>query len=162
MRFMKRLVATITALASAAAVTTLCLALFGPRPFIVASRSMEPLYTKGSLCLVDTKAEVCDINVGDVLAYRSPADLLVLHRLTSITTTGSDTIDAVMQGDANGTRERIELSRANLIGRAVFTVPGLGTAIGHVPTRNATWLLVALFLLCACLPWDTICKAEGA
>ena len=57
---------------------------FGYRPFILSSESMEPLYSKGSLCLIKTTYTPDDVNVGDVIAYRSDAGALVLHRVVEI------------------------------------------------------------------------------
>ena len=73
------------------------LLVFGYRPFILSSESMEPLYSKGSLCLIKTTYTPDDVNVGDVIAYRSDAGALVLHRVVEI-----EGDDAVNQGSVDG------------------------------------------------------------
>ena len=57
----------LSVIAGAIVVAFLVLGLLGLRPFVLRSGSMEPLYPTGSLCLVDTRKSVADLEVGDVV-----------------------------------------------------------------------------------------------
>lgn len=99
---------------------SLSLILAGLRPFILVSESMEPIYKKGSLCWVNTRTDYSSLNVGDVIVYRSPANTLVLHRIVEIIPE-DNSLSVVMQGDANNTKQAIDLSNINLVGRSALT-----------------------------------------
>ena len=152
--FLRRLLAVLSVLAASLAVTGVNLVLCGFRPFVIDSRSMEPLYRKGSLCWVDTRAPLSSLVRGDVLAYRSPADTLVLHRLVNMDEmAGGEEVIVRMQGDANNTVQEMTLSRVNYVGREAFTIPELGTIVsGLSSVKGVILLLAAVLILLACIP----------
>ena len=133
------------------------LVLAGFRPFILKSESMEPVYTKGSLCWVNTRVDLDSVEVGDVLVYRSPANTLVLHRLVEKERSDdTSTLPVTMQGDANSMSQDVTLSSINFIGREAFTIPRLGMMVEHILSNNAIWFIVAVFALLAAVPWESI------
>ena len=133
------------------------LVLAGFRPFILKSESMEPVYTKGSLCWVNTRVDLDSVEIGDVLVYRSPANTLVLHRLVDKSSSvDTSTLPVVMQGDANSMSQDVTLSSINFIGREAFTIPRLGVMVEHILSNNAIWFIVSLFVLLAAVPWESI------
>ena len=156
MKMAKNLVAVIAALSGFIALTALLLLLLGYRPFVLMSGSMEPLYREGSLCLVNTHASLDDVEVGDVLVYRT-ADFLVLHRLVGITERGENGITAEMQGDANNVAQTVNLSRINYVGREAFTIPGLGRAVETL-TSPFVWVAVFMFIVLASMPARSITR----
>ena len=162
MRFADRLLTVVFALAGAAALLFLCLFLLGFRPFIIQSQSMEPLYAKGSLCWVNTNVTPDSVKAGDVLVYRSSTGLLVMHRLISASPADASSVSAVFQGDANSTAETVVLSPVNLVGKAAFSVPRLGTAVDRMLSGSAVWFLIVLFVILACLPWHHTGKKGSA
>lgn len=149
--FLKRLLAVLSTIAAVFAVIALVLVLIGYRPFVLESPSMEPLFAQGSLCWVDTRAPLSDLKKGDVLAYRSPADSLVLHRLVDIESSGDDEIVVHLQGDANNTVQEVTLSRVNFVGREAFTIPGLGRLVSTISSQTTRGLVILLIIL-ACVP----------
>jgi len=128
----------------------LVLAVF--RPFILKSESMEPVYTKGSLCRINTRVDLYSVEFGDVLVYRSPANTLVLHRLVY----KSSSLPITMQDNANSMSQDVTLSSINFIGREAFTIPRLGVVVEHILANNAIWFIVVLFVLLAAVPWESI------
>lgn len=148
---MKRLLATLFVVATLLAAIGIVLVLMGYRPFVIDSESMEPLYKKGSLCWIDTTAELDSLAKGDVIAYRSPADSLVLHRIVGGRSSSEDEIMVEMQGDANNTVQEMTLSRINFIGREAFTIPGLGNLVA-VLSQETALVLVVLLIALACVP----------
>jgi len=157
MKILKNLITITAALAGIIGVLALILVLAGFRPFILKSESMEPVYTKGSLCWVNTRVDLDSVEIGDVLVYRSPANTLVLHRLVEKMSTDDYTsLPVTMQGDANSMSQDVTLSNINFIGREAFTIPRLGMMVEHILSNNAIWFIVALFLILACIPWESI------
>jgi len=160
MKIVKNLVAVIAAFAGLVALTALVLVFLGYRPFVLMSSSMEPLYTEGSLCFVNTRIPLEDLSVGDVLVYRE-SDFLVLHRLVGIEGKADVVIDAKLQGDTNNIAQDVELSRINYVGRAAFTIPALGAAVEHIPSA-LIWSLAAVFIILACVPWKSLRRRTAA
>ncbi len=157
MKAIKNLITITAVVAAAFACLALILVLAGFRPFILKSESMEPVYTKGSLCWVNTRVDLDSVEVGDVLVYRSPANTLVLHRLVDKSSSvDTSTLPVVMQGDANSMSQDVTLSSINFIGREAFTIPRLGVVVEHILSNNAIWFIVAVFVLLAAVPWESI------
>ncbi len=157
MKILKNLITITAALAGIIGVLAMILVLAGFRPFILKSESMEPVYTKGSLCWVNTRVDLDSVEIGDVLVYRSPANTLVLHRLVDKSSSvDTSTLPVVMQGDANSMSQDVTLSSINFIGREAFTIPRLGVMVEHILSNNAIWFIVVLFVLLAAVPWESI------
>ena len=156
MKVLKNLIAAVSAIAALLALSIFVLVLLGYRPFVLLSPSMEPLYREGSLCFISTKTALDEVEVGDVLVYRT-ADFLVLHRLVGISEKREDGLVVEMQGDANNVAQTVCLNSINYVGREALTIPGLGTVVTQLLSIPAlTWGLVAAFLILACVPWATI------
>ena len=102
-------------------ILTLALLLCGMRPFVLVSESMEPLYKRGSLCLINTRVESDEVEPGDVVVYRANSGGLVLHRYLG---------EGFLKGDANEEIQAVDLSPINFVGREVFTLPYIGTPVG--------------------------------
>lgn len=149
-RFIKSLITVLSTVTAVFAVIALFLVLLGYRPFVLESPSMEPLYTMGSLCWIDTRAPLDDLKKGDVLAYRSPANSLVLHRLVDVRSSSDDELVVGMQGDTNSMAQEVTLSRVNFVGREAFSIPGLGRLLSSV--SGSTSILVVLLIIIACVP----------
>lgn len=157
MKILKNLITITAALAGTIGVLALILVLAGFRPFILKSESMEPIYMKGSLCWINTRVDLDSVEVGDVLVYRSPANTLVLHRLVEKERSDdTSSLPVTMQGDANSMSQDVTLSSINFIGREAFTIPRLGVVVENILSSNAIWFIVALFVLLAAVPWESI------
>lgn len=157
MKILKNLITITAALSGIIGVLALILVLAGFRPFILKSESMEPIYTKGSLCWVNTRVDLDSVEIGDVLVYRSPANTLVLHRLVEKERSDdTSSLPVTMQGDANSMSQDVTLSSINFIGREAFTIPRLGVVVEHILSNNAIWFIVAVFVLLAAVPWESI------
>lgn len=174
--FLQKLLFTISALAAAFSLLLVILTICGLRLFIVKSGSMEPLYRKGSLILVNTRINLDEIRIGDVLVYRPDSGALVMHRLVAVnavaanaaaeggaaeeetTVSTSGPVIATFRGDANRTSEKIELSDANLVGSAAYSlfIPGISVIVEKVlSVQWIFWILICLALILACIPWKS-------
>lgn len=129
-RFAQRAVLNVAAVLGTISivVSVLCL-LFGIRPAVVISGSMEPGIPVGSLTVARTvPAE--QVQVGDVVTVpRVNADGLVTHRVVS-TAPADDGRSTVLelQGDANRDPDLLPYVVTD-VGHVLATVPGVGTLV---------------------------------
>ena len=142
---LRNIVTVIAAVSGLLLIVSLALVIFGLRPFILTSTSMEPLYPKGSLVWIDTRVQLKDVEVGDVIAYRASPDMLVLHRYVG---------KNLIAGDANDVAQEVTLDKTNFIGREKFFIPMVGAAVSSLLSkRRVIWLLIGVFIILACIPW---------
>lgn len=117
------------------------------------SGSMAPAIESGDLYVV---VETTNVNVGDVITYRSPTEGFVTHRIVGRAGGGF-----VTKGDANSATDQAAglapVSRADVVGRVVtaagepLTVPGIGPALVAIQAHRLQILLVAGALLAVSL-----------
>ena len=89
--------------------------------FAVGSGSMEPVLKPGDLVIV-RKACLDSIGVGDIVAYRSPENgVVVVHRVVAV-----DGDALVTKGDANSEPDPFRVTGDMVLGKVVARVPLLG------------------------------------
>ena len=121
------------------------LAILGFRPYVLQSTSMEPLYTEGSLCIVNAKAKTTDIAPNDAIVYVA-GHSLVLHRVVSI---DGNTFE--MKGDMNENSQHVELDASTYIGRLVWSYPRIGKILEPVIEHYILIIVSIVLLLIALL-----------
>jgi len=119
-----------------------------PTPIgIIASKSMEPLMTLGDVVFIQPVA-MQDIKIGDIVAYESPPDKTIIHRVVDIRVYPPKIL-LITKGDANPVTDQSiglpTVTTRNLIGKVFcldgfpFRIPVIGEYI--VYARNfAIWL----------------------
>lgn len=125
---------TTTILASFAALCcllVLLLYLFGVRPYVVRSGSMEPFLQTGSLCFINSRSSFEKIQPGDLAAYRSSMGMPVLHRVITVTENGLET-----KGDANTQSDGIAVTKDNYLGKEVFSIPKIGYVLAALQKKK--------------------------
>lgn len=109
----------------------------GPyRFFIVVSGSMEPEILTGSLILVDQANS--EPVTGDVITFQH-GDTVVTHRVVQTTPEGYET-----KGDANKRKDDGIVSRGQVIGTCVGSIPYLGYVCSWFRTRTGKILICLL------------------
>lgn len=118
----------------------------GLRPYITMSGSMEPEIHTGSVCIVNTKADYENIQVGDIIAFKLSSGGLVTHRVISITEDGMET-----KGDANEVSDGISTTSENFHGKTLFSIPYVGYGIKALQEPQnvaiALVIIVAIFIM---------------
>ena len=124
MRLWKRvaLLLSLIAVATALYMTPL----FGNKPAVIVSGSMEPAIKTGAFVLIHfSDFESCE--VGDVITYYHPGfDELVTHRIVE---RGEDYYWT--QGDANSARDDISVIEDNFYGKVIYTANWLAPLMGR-------------------------------
>ena len=112
--------------------------LFGIRPYVVYSGSMEPEIQTGAV--VFTKVEKLSPEKGDIITFRN-GDTVITHRVIK-----KQNGTWITKGDANKTADPVPVEESQIIGRVVFCLPYLG---------------YVLYFLKARIPFAAVCIAAG-
>ncbi len=112
----------------------------GPSLFVVASDSMEPEILTGSLVLI----EAGDVEVGDVVVYRSPLGNNQVHRIVD-TEVHDGVVHHRTAGDANPTSDSFLVPEDQIRGGVAQVIPYVGY-LWLIPTAVQTGLLAAFVL----------------
>ena len=100
--------------------------LFGNKPAVIVSGSMEPTIQTGAFILVHF-SDFEDCEVGDVITYYHPGfDELVTHRIVE---KGEDYYWT--KGDANTARDDISVIEDNFYGKVIYTANWLAPLMGR-------------------------------
>ena len=109
--------------------------LFGIKPLIIRSGSMEPAIPTGALAIAK-HVPAGNIKADDVISVINEQGIRVTHRVVSVDSTASDAAALTLKGDAN----RVPDSQPYVISsaeRVVFHVDGLGYAAAWLDTPAA-------------------------
>lgn len=106
--------------------------IFGYKPFIVASASMEPEYKTNSFVLIK-RVNMDSIAVGQTVAFRSEimSDNVVFHRVVDVTEAG-----LVTKGDSNDHEDSVAVTKDRFIGREVYHTNVLAGFITKLKSSN--------------------------
>lgn len=116
--------------------------LFGIRPYIVVSGSMEDAIKTGSVAYVNTKIPVKEIKIGDVIAFNIGSKQ-VTHRVIDIHDDNSFTT----KGDANKVADANRVKFAYYSGKTVFSIPYIGYALAMIQTKIGYAILIGVILI---------------
>jgi len=139
MKTIEHIVSVMTVIFVAAAMIVLGPMLFGIRPYVVLSGSMNPAIKTGSLAYVYTKADPDSLREGNIAAFRLGGST-VTHRVI-----GVDEDRIYTKGDANDTADEFVVKKSDVVGRTIFSIPLLGYIIDGV---KLPFVLAAVMILC--------------
>lgn len=151
MRFLKTLVNFTLDIVVAFGLLLLLPKAFGIEPNIVLSGSMEPYMSTGGLAFTNTKDVQPEI--GDVITYRID-NSQVTHRV----------IDQkngvyVTKGDANEGEDATPVTKEQIVGTVVLSIPYLGYVASYLHKKYALFFIAALFVLHVLM--DMICDDKS-
>lgn len=135
-----RMITAVTCVVIAVASVFVVPGLFGIRPFIVQSGSMEPAVHTGAVAFVNTRDR--EPRTGDIITYRLGEEILVTHRVT-----GAGNGTYTTKGDANDTEDLSVVSREQIVGTYVFQIPGAGYLAAGITRKRMAVAAVWIFLL---------------
>lgn len=100
--------------------------IFGYKPLIVMTGSMEPVYKVGSI-IYYKKANIDDIKINDVITFENN-NVLITHRVVNIENNKFTT-----KGDANETKDPMKVNYEEIKGKvAKKSIPYLGNYVGFI------------------------------
>ncbi len=115
--------------------------IFGYKPFIVLSGSMESDIHKGDL-IITKKVNPEDLKVDDIIAFRDAAGTVTTHRIIDIVEKNGKK-SFITKGDNNSTQDRNLVALESVEGIYVGRVPGLGSMMDKL-AEPTTIIILAL------------------
>ena len=121
--------------------------IFGYKPFVVMSGSMEPKINKGDLIFVK-KVDTNTLNVGDVIAFRNSDNTVTTHRIKNIMES-KNRVCYETKGDNNNTSDE-DITCDNLVeGKYVSKIAKIGNFIIFVQEpMGFTILMLTILIIC--------------
>ena len=114
---------------------------FGYKPFIVLSGSMETEIHKGDLIITkitDPKA----LKVNDIIAFRDAEDTVTTHRIIEIVENDGETY-FITKGDNNDSQDQNLVEYADVEGIYIGRIPGIGSMMSSL-SEPTTIIIVVL------------------
>ncbi len=113
------------------------LILFNTTPILIAEGiSMRPTIIAGDILILD-KPDLSLIKEGDIVAYRSNNDAIVVHRVVEVR---GDIL--ITKGDNNMNNDGGSVSRDNYSGRVIYIIPKVGVVV--LALRNPLILTIMI------------------
>lgn len=99
---------------------------FTYKPIVIMSNSMVPVFSRGSVVIVQPVRSPVDIHVGDIIQYEAE-NKMITHRVVKIDTSEDDTGDLVFttKGDNNPSKDP-PVKQSQVVGIIRSTVPYAG------------------------------------
>lgn len=113
---------------------------FGYKPFIVLSGSMETEIHKGDL-IVTKKVDPETLKVDDVIAFRDAEETVTTHRIIDIVEKEGETY-FITKGDNNNTQDDNLVSYSDVEGIYVFRIAGVGSMMNSLAQPTTIIILV--------------------
>lgn len=114
--------------------------IFGYKPFIVLSGSMESDIHKGDL-IITKKVDTSTLKVDDIIAFRDSAGTITTHRIRDVVEKNGKK-SYITKGDNNSTQDRNLVSEEDVEGIYVGRVPGLGSMMDKLAEPTTIIILV--------------------
>ena len=111
------------------------------KPYVVLSGSMEPTIKTGGIVVATPRAS--GYGVGDIITFTQGKDQTTTHRVTEIIK-DSGGIKYLTKGDANKTADNTPISKDNVVGAVILTLPYLGYAVDFAKKPQGFILLVII------------------
>lgn len=122
--------------------------IFGYKPFIVLSGSMQPNVKIGDLVFVK-KTNIDKLKVDDVIAFKSDDKTVTTHRIIKIDTETKNEKCFVTKGDSNNVKDEGLVCKNNLEGKMVKRIPKLGKFINFIQQPlGFVVMMMTIFIIC--------------
>lgn len=120
-------------------------AVTGSTPMTVLTGSMTPTYPPGTLIIV-RPVDPAAITVGMPITYQleSGEDVVVTHRVVSITTGSDGSRLFTTKGDANAAPDARPVMPVQVRGEVWYSIPCLGWVNQAVNGQNRAWIIPAI------------------
>ena len=121
---------------------------FGYKPFIVLSGSMQPNIKIGDLVFVKS-SKVENLNVNDIVAFKTNDNTVTTHRIIDIDTTTKGERCFITKGDSNNVKDEELVCKNNLEGKMVKRIPKLGKFINFIQQPlGFLIMMMTIFIIC--------------
>ena len=115
--------------------------LFGYKPFIVLSGSMETELYRGDLAIIK-EVDVNTLKENDIVAFRDRKNYVVTHRIVKI-----DNGKFITKGDNNNKDDADPVSKSKIEGLYVYKISGLGYILLVMQRPSTLLFIIAIIIL---------------
>ncbi len=115
---------------------------FGIKPFMVLSGSMEAEIKKGDL-IITKEINPEELEIGKVIAFRDAAGTVTTHRIIDIVEKDGESF-FITKGDNNSTQDRNLVSLKDVEGIYLFRIPGIGSMMKSLSQTTTIIILVLI------------------
>ena len=127
----------------------------------VHGHSMEPTYHTGDLVVT---FKLPAYHFGDIVSYEVPAGQLgaggrVIHRIFATTVSGGKTIYTT-KGDNNPSIDPWHFSNGDVLGKALFSIPAIGSVLGGASNPIVVGLVAGILVMLLVLRIGSAPKAR--
>lgn len=128
------------------------LKIFGYRPVVVVSGSMEPAIAVNSISIMEY-CNIDEVEVGDIIMYRHPSlGINITHRVIEKCTDGVGNTFLKTKGDANNSADNISITNDMVVGKLTKTYNEAAPYVSFVMLENGevnTFALLQIIILLA-------------
>ena len=118
---------------------------FGIKPFMVLSGSMETEIKKGDL-IITKEINPEELEIGKVIAFRDAAGTVTTHRIIDIVVKDGESF-FITKGDNNSTQDRNLVSLKDVEGIYLFRIPGIGSMMKSLSQTTTIVILVLIITI---------------
>lgn len=119
--------------------------LFGFRPYIVLSGSMEPNLQVGDM-VVSKKVNQDQIEIGDIITFEDESGATITHRVVDIIIKDGEKLYQT-KGDNNNTKDIGLVSIKNIKGEYTFKISGIGKIVAQIITPTGLILIILVITI---------------
>ena len=116
---------------------------FGYKPFIVLSGSMETEIYKGDL-IISKEVDPETLKVNDIIAFRDAEDTVTTHRIIEIVDRDGEKL-FITKGDNNNSQDQNLVELKDVEGLYVLRIPGIGTFMNSL--AEPTTVIIAVLAI---------------
>ena len=114
----------------------------GMDTYVVVSGSMEPVHKTGSLIYTTKNVDPAEIEVGDVITFQMSATTRATHRVVAVVEENGVPMFQT-KGDANDAPDANLVPYEDVIGRALFSIPGMGYVANYIQNPPGLYFAAA-------------------
>ncbi len=118
---------------------------FGIKPFMVLSGSMEREIKKGDL-IITKEINPEELEIGKIIAFRDAAGTVTTHRIIDIVVKDGETF-FITKGDNNSTQDRNLVGLKDVEGIYLFRIPGIGSMMKSLSQTTTIIILILLITI---------------
>ena len=121
--------------------------LFGYKPFVVLSGSMQPNIMTGDLVIIK-EVDVNTLKENDIIAFRDNENLVTTHRITKVVKE-NDNVCFETKGDSNNVIDENLACKNNIEGKFVKRFPLVGNVIIFIQQpMGFTIMMLTILIIC--------------
>jgi signal peptidase len=122
--------------------------IFGYSPFSIITPSMKPILNVGDIALCKKIDENTELNKGDIISFKTTIqgkNVIVTHRIESITTLDDKTVVISTKGDNNDASDANTITRDDVVAKySGYKIVALGYLITFISNKYVFLCLVIL------------------